>query len=368
MKPFVRVLAAAAVLCLWGVSVAELVRPGTVEDLSSLAQAALKSATTSDLYVLEDGDVPLAGPGMPGGKRDNGALRVEEGRLANEAGEPIQLRGMSSHGIAWYPQYTSVPAIATTGAYGANVFRVAMYVDEDRGNYTTTERDRRKNREAMYAALDNALNLDMYAIADWHVHKQGNPMDRVEDAVAFFGELSAHYADEPGLLYEICNEPNGADVTWDTIYEYATQVIPAIRENAPDAVIIVGTPEFSTNLYPAMLKPLPYENILYAYHYYTAYAQDAYRVTLDSALAAKLPVIVSEWGIGGDGSPADLAQEYASGFLAYLKENGISWVNWSLSNKNETFSAIRPGVRALSGWTEEDLTPGGKIVFAALAE
>jgi len=36
------------------------------------------------------------------GVRHHGALRVEAARLVNHAGEAVQLRGMSSHGLQWY--------------------------------------------------------------------------------------------------------------------------------------------------------------------------------------------------------------------------------------------------------------------------
>jgi len=41
------------------------------------------------------------------GVRHHGALRVEAAQLVNHAGEAVQLRGMSSHGLQWYPEYTN---------------------------------------------------------------------------------------------------------------------------------------------------------------------------------------------------------------------------------------------------------------------
>ena len=46
------------------------------------------------------------------------------------------------------------------------------------------------------------------------------------------------------MIYEIANEPNG--VSWSTIKSYAEQVIPVIRANDPDAVVIVGTRGWSS--------------------------------------------------------------------------------------------------------------------------
>lgn len=131
-----------------------------------------------------------------------------------------------------------------------------MYIDDMPGNYTRKSEDKTSNKRALYAALNSTLRLDMYAIVDWHIHDQGNPLYRVECAIEFFDEISRRYANEPGVLYEICNEPNGR-TTWDDVYAYAEQVIPVIRKNAPNAIIIVGTPSFSTDMEDAIKKPTP---------------------------------------------------------------------------------------------------------------
>ena len=37
-------------------------------------------------------------------KKAIGALRVEGTKLVNEAGEAVQLRGVSTHGLSWFPE------------------------------------------------------------------------------------------------------------------------------------------------------------------------------------------------------------------------------------------------------------------------
>lgn len=357
----IRTIAGVAVFCLWGISLLDVFLPNGLSGLAMIRPAQTQSEA---LYELADPAIPLASAAQDNGVSGHGQLSVANGGLVDSAGEPVQLRGMSSHGLAWYPQYTQSASIGSTRAYGANVFRIAMYVDQDSGNYTMKSADRNKNREAMYAAIDNTLGLDMYAIADWHMLEEENPMDRVDCAVEFFAELSQQYAGEPGLIYEICNEPNG-DTTWDDVYEYASLVVPTIREHSPEAVIIVGTPSHSTDLRGAIENPVPYDNVLYAYHYYTGIAKGDYAQNLQNAIDAGLPIFISEWGMGSEENKDELEMEHAVSFLDYLKENGISWTNWSLSNKDESFSAIRSDVSKLSGWTYSDLTDSGKIVFEA---
>lgn len=366
MRKILRIAACTALFCLWGAAIVEVVVPGAVTDTAQSIVTASRSGQ-SMFYDIPDDNVPLGATPSADGVDRNGQLRVAGVQMVNDQGNAFQVRGMSSHGLAWYSQYTGYASIRTTKAYGANLFRIAMYVDNDNGNYNLRPADQVKNRNAMYTAIDNTLALDMYAIADWHILKDGNPLSRVDHAMAFFGELSKNYAGEPGLIYEICNEPNG-DTTWDDIYTYAEQVIPVIREHSPDALIIVGTPDFCTDLKSVAANPLPHDNVMYAYHYYPEHAKDSFRHSLALADAAGLPVFVSEWGIG-NGKISDKEDiDYATVFLSYLNQNKISWANWSLSNKDESFSAIRANISKLSDWTYDDLTAGGQIVFEALGK
>lgn len=71
-----------------------------------------------------------------GGVSEHGKLHVQGTQLCDEHGAAVELHGMSSHGIQWFPQYTTKQAIANTAAYGANLFRVAMYTGE--GGYLSS--------------------------------------------------------------------------------------------------------------------------------------------------------------------------------------------------------------------------------------
>lgn len=362
MQKFLKVIAGIGLALVWAVAAVQFIVPGGIERVTSSVATIFRGDGQVEIV---DENIPLAGPSTDGPSL-NGWLQVQGAQLTNAAGDPFRLRGMSSHGIAWYPQYSELAAIATTKTYGANLFRVAMYVDDTPGNYTTDASDKEENEKTMFAAIDNALSLDMYVIADWHVMEDGNPLNRVDDAVDFFGRLSAKYASEPGVIYEICNEPNGDGVTWEVISAYADQVIPVIQANAPDALILVGTPEFSSDLKSAMSQPLPHENIMYAYHYYSSTLDKSYATVLDRAWEEKFPVFVTEWGMGnGETALTEEEKQAATEFLVYTEAHKLSWVNWSLCNKDESFSAILPDVSSTSGWTVDDLTPSGQLIFSA---
>ncbi len=72
--------------------------------------------------------------------------------------------------------------------------------------------------------------------------------------------ISSEYSSVPNIIYEICNEPNG-DTDWNDVFGYSEQIIKIIRNNAPDSLILVGTPDYDRNLAPCVRTPLPYDNI-----------------------------------------------------------------------------------------------------------
>ena len=315
------------------------------------------------LYIVSGGGVHCA----DGCVTAHGALRVDGIQLVDQRNAPFQLRGMSSHGLHWFPEYASRPAINETKKWGANLFRLAMYADSQHGGYCDSPEAAERNKRILYNGLRNALAADMYVIVDWHLLADGNPLSTAEQAAAFFAEVTEKFPDHPAILYEICNEPNG-DAAWKDICAYADIVIPVIREKSPNAVVLVGTPEHCTNLHAVMDSPLAYPNIMYTYHLYTGYTNYDFSYKLDAMREAGLPVFVSEWGLSVNESTGELDMEQGMAFLDYMRVHRISWANWALANKDESFSAIRSDVSALEGWKETDLTDSGLLVYRALRE
>ncbi len=297
-------------------------------------------------------------PAKPSVPKTAGKLHVDGTRLADEAGNPVQLRGVSTHGLAWFPQYVSEETFRTLrDGWGANTVRLAMYTAEY-GGYCAGG-----DRAALKALIDKgvqaATKLGMYAVIDWHILSDGDPRAHQADAAAFFGELSAKYAAYPNVLYEICNEPNGAP--WDTaIAPYAKAVLAAIRKNAPDAVVIVGTNTWSQDVDAVIGKRLDDPNVVYAFHFYAATHGAALRQKLERALDAGVPCFVSECGISEASGQGRVDTASGQAWLELLNRRGVSFVAWGLSNKAETVSLLNPGCAAVSGWKETDLTESGK--------
>ncbi|ATA23843.1 1,3-beta-glucanase [Brenneria goodwinii] len=287
----------------------------------------------------------------------HGQLSIADGKLVDANGKPVQLRGMSSHGLQWYGQFVNKDAMKwLRDDWGISVFRLAMYTEEE--GYITDPSVADKVKEAVEAAQ----SLGLYVIIDWHILSDGDPNKHKTAAKAFFNEMAELYGNSPNVIYEIANEPNG-DVTWnDRIRPYALALTQTIRAKDPDNLILVGTGSWSQDVQDAADNPLPDRNTMYVLHFYAGTHKLSLRERLDYALNRGVPIFVSEWGTSeaaGDKGPF-LAESRV--WLDFLNQRGISWVNWSLSDKAEISSALAPGADTRGGWTDADLTTSGKFV------
>lgn len=291
----------------------------------------------------------------------HGALTAMNGKIVDKNGKNVVLKGMSSHGIVWFPQFTNKHSIEQTKLKGANVFRVAMYTEEY-GGYTTGENEKQNSKKILYDAIENVISLDMYVIVDWHILNDFNPQKHKAEALAFFDEISKKYANNPAVIFEICNEPH--NVSWkNDIKPYAEEVIGQIRKNSPNSLIIVGTNTWSQDVDEAAEDMLAFSNIAYAFHFYAGtHKLENFKPKIEKALAKGATVFVSEWGTtqadGNNGNYFDEAKKW----LDYFDEKEISRVNWSLCDKNESSAAVLSGSDSES-WNFENLTQSGKFVF-----
>lgn len=295
----------------------------------------------------------------------NGALSVNGTQLVDESGQAVQLRGISTHGIAWFPDYVNQDALNQLGSdFGANLFRIALYTDES-GGYCT-DGDQEKLKKLVEDGVKYAKAADMYVIVDWHILHDGNPLTHKDQALQFFTEITEKLKDEKHVLYEICNEPNGG-TSWADIKSYAEEVIPVIRKNVPDAVVLVGTPSWSQEIDKPQTDPVgEYGNIMYTLHFYAATHKEDLRSRMVSAIEAGTPVFVSEFGLcdaSGTGGN-DLTQ--AQNWIDTMDQYGVSYAVWSLCNKNETSALIASSCQKTSGFTQDDLSESGKWIYDML--
>ena len=298
----------------------------------------------------------------------HGSLSVAGTNLVDSHGAKYQLHGVSTHGISWFPQYVNQGAFQSLrDNWNVNAVRIAMYPEEYNGYLTGG------NRAELEAVIDKgvnaAKNLGMYVIIDWHiVNTCPNPQTHQTEAVDFFRRMSAKYSQYGNVLYEICNEPNSG-TNWNQIASYANAVIPVIHANDNDAVIIVGTPTWSQDVDSVDMNSLTdKKNVMFALHFYAATHKDNIRQKARNAISRGIPVFISEFSICDASGNGSIDYQSAAEWKSLIKDYNLSFMGWSLCNKNETSAIIKQYVTKTDGFTESDLTDSGRWLLDTCKE
>ncbi|MCQ2611747.1 MAG: glycoside hydrolase family 5 protein [Treponema sp.] len=298
-----------------------------------------------------------------------GRLQVNGTDLCNSQGQPVQIRGMSSHGLQWYGKFANENVIRTLrDDWNCQLWRAAMYLTN--GGYVSNPSLKQK----VIDSIEACINLGMYVIVDWHVLPDKDPLLYEKYAHEFFTEIASTYGKYPNIIYEICNEPNGDEVTWkDNIKPYAERIIETIRKYDRDNVILVGTPSWSGNLTPAAEDPIIRQNnIMYVVHFYAGSKSGsngkACRKMISDAMAKGLPVFISEWGVTLDSGDGGVFEKSSLEWIQFAKENNLSWANWSVNNKGEDSGVLAYNADrdATGQWKEKDLSKAGKFMRGVL--
>ncbi len=293
-----------------------------------------------------------------------GRLQVSGTKLTDESGNIIQLRGVSTHGISWFPDYVNYDAFATLrDDWGANVVRIAMYPEEYNGYLSGGDKDSLKQ------IIDNGVNyateLGMYVIIDWHVLNYA-PSRHTQEACDFFAEMASKYSGHDNVIYEICNEPVGADWNSD-IKPYAETVIGTIRKYDDHALILVGTNTWSQDVDSVVGNTLDDGNVMYVAHFYAGTHKENIRNKISTALNAGVPVFISECSICDASGNGGIDYASANEWLDFMNSNQLSFIAWSLSNKAETSALISSGCSAKSDWSDGDLSETGRWFKSAIS-
>lgn len=280
-------------------------------------------------------------------------LSVSGIQLVNSSNEPVVLRGMSLGWHSMWPRFYNEKAVKWLKKdFNCNVVRAAMGVELGEYSYL---KDPKFSKEKIEAVIKGAIKSDIYVIVDWHSHNIN-----LKEAKEFFAEISKKYSKYPNIIYEIFNEPDHE--SWAEVKAYSEEVIKVIRENDPKNIILVGSPHWDQDVDLAAADPiLGYTNIMYTMHFYAATHGKELRDKTDAAINKGLPIFVSESAgmeATGDG-PLDLKawQEY----IDWMEARKLSWITWSVSDKDETCSILKKSAKSTGKWKMEDLKESGII-------
>ncbi|WP_239691939.1 glycoside hydrolase family 5 protein [Hymenobacter coccineus] len=318
--------------------------------LSAAAQPPIRAANANALLDNKLIAAPTARPANF--VRQHGALRVEGTQLVDQKGQKIALRGVSFGWHSLWPRFYNEQAVGWLAQdFHCNVVRAAMGVEVGERCYT---KDPAFSKAKVKAVVDGAIKAGIYVIIDWHSHNIN-----LAEAKQFFGEVSKTYAKTPNVIYEIFNEPD--QETWPEVKAYAEEIIKVIRANDPNNVILVGCPHWDQDINLPAADPIRGQrNLMYTMHFYAATHGKELRDRTDAALASGLPVFISESAgmeASGDG-PLNPAAWQA--YIDWMEAKGLSWITWSVSDKDETCSMLEKSANSTGPWKEADLKESGR--------
>lgn len=283
--------------------------------------------------------------------KKHGQLSVFGTQLVDKDNNPIVLRGLSFGWHSMWPRFYNEKAVSWLKKdFNCNVVRAAMGIEL--GDYSYIK-DPQFSKEKIEAVVNGAIKSDIYVIIDWHSHNVN-----LREAKQFFEEMSKKYAKYPNIIYEIFNEPDYE--TWWEVKNYAEEIIQVIRENDPNNIILVGCPHWDQDIdLPAEDPIRGYTNIMYTMHFYAATHGKELRDRTDLAIKRGLPVFISESAgmeASGDGPLNYKAwQEY----IDWMESKKLSWITWSVSDKDETCSILKKSAKSDGKWKDEDLKDSG---------
>jgi endoglucanase len=294
----------------------------------------------------------------------NGALRVQNNVIVNKNGVAPQLRGISFSWSLWGGRKYYNPAVVNWLAsdFKVSIIRASMGVQPDHGYLQEPV----LQTQLIENVVDQAIQDGIYVLIDWHDHHSNL---HIPESKEFFTKMAKRYTGVPNVIYEIWNEPEA--IGWDTVKNYAVQVIAEIRKYDPDNLIVVGSSHWDQDVDVAAADPITgFKNIAYSFHFYASdpYHQDRLRAKGDLAIKKGLPLIVTEWGVGESNGNGKFDREEVKTWMLWLEDNKLSWANWNITDKEETTALLLPGAPDNGGWTQDQLTSAGIYIRDMLRE
>ncbi|CAM3620944.1 Endoglucanase 5A [Vibrio aerogenes CECT 7868] len=316
----------------------------------------------------------------------HGALRLGDASheenprmIYNQHDEQIQLCGLS---LFWsnhsYSQVDLSDYWDTEGVAGidvcdkvateleAPIIRAAIAADNtETWNYENSYYD---NPALCMNQVDKIVQAatakGQYVVIDFHSHDAN---EYLEEAKTFFGDVSEKYSGHTNVIYEIFNEP--VDQSWDTIKAYAEEVIPVIRNNDENALILVGTGYYSQEVDEAVDQPLEGENafnVMYVFHYYGSCSDptnchDHLKAKLET-WAQDVPIFISEYGHSEPSGDGEVCGENNEDWYEIVDRLGLSMCHWAISDKEESSAMFVHDTPLNVPWTGDVLTKSGGII------
>ena len=283
-----------------------------------------------------------------------GELKASGGKLVGTCPDlgttPVQVKGMS---LFWSSAADSSTVFYSEKAVNAmvkqmnvEVIRFAMGVtqekfkDQGRG-YLSSEQGETLQKGYLKNVVNAAVDNDIYVIIDWHIE---SAVGNTDEAVKFFEYAAEQYGKYNNVIFEVWNEPNGADMS--TVASHANTVIAAIRKYS-DNLVLVGSPGWSSHPEQCAQAGIQdsKKNFACTLHFYAATHKvgegEKYDERAEQAMSNGVPVFASEWGTVDASGNGTLDESSSKKWIDWMNTNKVSWANWSASAINEKSAAFQ---------------------------
>jgi endoglucanase len=283
--------------------------------------------------------------------KKHGALKVDGTRLVDKEGKPVLLRGMSFGWHNLWPRVYNAGAVKwLSDDWKCTIVRASMGIELNDSGYLKSPAS---SAAKIKTVVDAAIKEGIYVIIDWHDHNI-----HLKEAKAFFAEMAALYGKQPNVIYELYNEPDYE--TWPEVKAYSEELIKTIRAIDPENIILVGCPRWDQDIHLPAADPIKgYSNLMYTVHFYAGTHKQWLRDKTDEAIKSGLPIFISECaGMEASGDGPINYEEWQK-WIDWMEARGLSWITWSVSDKNETCSVLKPSAASGGNWKESDLKESG---------
>jgi endoglucanase len=284
--------------------------------------------------------------------KKHGQLSVSGTQLVDKNKQPFVLNGVSFGWSCFHPRfYTKGTVQWLHKDWNCNVVRAAMGVEPEHGYL----QDSAVNIGLVKTVVDAAIKEGIYVIIDWHSHNI-----RLPEAKAFFAEMATLYHGHPNIIYELFNEPD--QESWADVKSYSQELITTIRAIDKTNIILVGSPHWDQDIQLPASDPIKgFDNLMYTVHFYAGTHKQWLRDRTDSAIARGLPVFISESaGMDASGDGAINYSEWQK-YITWMNAKKLSWVTWSVSDKDESCSVLEKSASSGGRWKPSDLKESGTL-------
>ena len=333
-------------------------------------------------------------------------LKVVGTQVLNSRNEPIVLRGVNAASLEWTSdgQGHILQSVNTAiQEWRANIIRLPLAQDRWFGKAPEQQDEGVTYRALVKAIVDTCATQACYIVLDLHWSDCGEWGTNIaqhsmpdQNSVLFWKDCAAAYQNHPAVIFDLYNEPH--DVTWDIWLKGGTitdrpnsrrggpprtfeavgmqTLLDAVRATGAQNLVIAGgldwAYDFSGILDGRQLSDPGGNGVLYANHAYNnkRHSVETWISRMEQA-AAKLPVIVSEYGGSGGpnrrtgrfSAPARAASPSGDDWLLYvmqaLQDHNWSWIAWDFHPS--------AGPTLISGWDYTPTPDFGVFVKQALA-